>query len=566
MPRRRVRSAAPALVVPRRRARAAALVFGLGAALAAVVGCERPREPTPAASPAPPAPAGPRYVAVRAGDLPPGGEVRANVLYHTLRKGQTLSYLAERYLKFTDYYAVDELADAVAARNGLDGPARRATLGVGRELAIAEVRREPPDEPPRPREAPPGPEARAVYVTASTAGTGRVFELVRALKPLGLNTVVVDVKDSDGVVAYETRVALARETGADKNALVRDLPKLMRRLHDEGLRVVGRVAVFKDRWAARHARRLALNGPGGYYTDDGGLAWLDPSNPEARAYAVDLAREAVANGFDEVQFDYVRFPVVGDVRGLHYEGRGRGVPKHRVITEFVADAARAVHDAGRLVSIDVFGTVVWGEAADVERTGQRIADLAPHVDVLCPMVYPSHFHPGFHGHRYPAWEPYHFVSEGLRKMAAHAGERAPRPPALRPWLQAFPYRALGHFNADYVVEQLRGARDAGGYGFQLWDAKNDYAVAARGLAAWAVAPSPPAGEAAAPGPAADPGPPPARRDDGPPSPAARPSEAETGGAGRAPELRVTVVPGARDDAVDEARSPAAAPPAEAAAP
>ncbi|HEU4533458.1 MAG TPA: putative glycoside hydrolase, partial [Polyangiaceae bacterium] len=436
---------------------------------------------------------------------------------HTLRKGQTVSFLAERYLRLTDYYEVDALEAAIFRRNGLR---RRDPLGVGQTLEVADLRRVPPEAPPRPPEAAPGPEVRAIYVTASTAGTGRVFELVRTLKPLGLNAVVVDVKDSDGVVAYRTDVALARATEADKHALIGDPAKLLGRLHDEGLRVVARVAVFKDRWLARHERRLALeNASGDPYTDDGGMLWVDPSSEEVQNYAIDLAREAVARGFDEVQFDYVRFPVAGDVRGLRYAGRARGVPKHEVISGFVARAARAVHDAGRLVSIDVFGTVVWGEDADVKRTGQRIEDLAPHVDVLCPMVYPSHFHPGFHGHRYPAWEPYYFVSEGLKKMSEQA--KGAKRPALRPWLQAFPYRALGRFKAEYIVDQLRASRDAGAFGFQLWDAKNEYVVGARGLALWQAQAAPPdaaagappnaPGEAAAPdapaaGDAADPAP------------------------------------------------------------
>ncbi|HEU4411005.1 MAG TPA: putative glycoside hydrolase [Polyangiaceae bacterium] len=491
--------------MPSRRARLAALALGALSAAAPLAGCDTQAPPGPRAAgapsastaPAQAAPPPPRYIEVRADALPPGGEVREHVLYHTLRKGQTVSYLAERYLRLTDYYGVDELEGAILKRNRLR---RGKALTVGDTIAIADLRRALPDPPPRPPEAAPGPEVRAIYVTASTAGTGRVFDLVRALKPLGLNTVVVDVKDSDGVVAYETDVALARATGADRDGLIRDLPKLMQRLRAEDVRVVARVAVFKDRWLARHARRLALKQANGDpYTEDGGLTWLDPSSEEVQNYAIELAREAVRRGFDEVQFDYVRFPVIGRVNHLRYEGRSRGLAKHEIITDFVAKAARAVHDAGRLVSIDVFGTVVWGEEADVNRTGQRIADLAPHVDVLCPMVYPSHFHPGFHGHRYPAWEPYYFVHEGLKKMAEQAAEKAPpRRPALRPWLQAFPYKALSHFNGQYIVDQLRGARDAGGFGFQLWDAKNDYGVGARGLALWREANAPPEGAGQSP--------------------------------------------------------------------
>ncbi len=492
-----------------RRARLAALALGISSAAAQLAGCD-PASPAPPAGPlasapppAPSAPAPARYVDVPEGALPPGGEVREHLIHHTLRQGQTVSFLAERYLKLTDYYAVEELEAAIFERNRLR---RRAVLSVGQALAIAELRRAPPAAPPQPPEAAPGPEARAIYVTASTAGTGRVFDLVRTLKPLGLNAIVVDVKDSDGLVAYRTDVALAREIGADKQPLIADLPKLVGRLRDENQRVVARVAAFKDRRAARHAPRLALKQPNGdpYSEEEAGVVWLDPSNEEAQTYAIDLAREALARGFDEVQFDYVRFPVAGDVNRLRYEGRARGATKQQIITDFVARAARAVHDDGRLVSIDVFGTVVWGEEADVRRTGQSVRDLAPHVDVLCPMVYPSHFHPGFHGHRYPAWEPHYFVSEALKKMAEQAGEGGRKPPAMRPWLQAFPYKALGHFNAQYVVDQLRGARDAGGFGFQLWDAKNDYSVGARGLALWReeTAPegpaAPPEGTAGAP--------------------------------------------------------------------
>ena len=135
------------------------------------------------------------------------------------------------------------------------------------------------------------------------------------------------------------------------------------------------------------------------------------------------------------------------------------------------------------MSVDIYGVVAWGEPIDVETTGQRVEDLAKVADVLSPMLYPSHFYPGFRGSPLPALEPYHFVHEGVSRIRERL---APEPVRIRPWLQAFAYRTGNAFDAKYVVAQLEASRDAHGRGFLLWDPRSQYRVAKEGIARFGV--------------------------------------------------------------------------------
>jgi hypothetical protein len=408
--------------------------------------------------------------------LPPGGALIDGRIRHTVQKGQSLGWLASRYLKFTDYYTTGQLAKAIERDNGLT----RAWLAPGQEIVLPPPRSIPLSARtvPRDRSTP----FHGVYVTMTSAGSERILSLVRQLKPAGLNAVVIDIKDMDGVIAYPTAVPLARAIGAAERGTIRDLPKLINLLHAEGIHVIARQVVFYDRYVAQQAPHLALQSTGGGpWRQHNKQVWADPAHPEVQDYNLAIAREAVSLGIDEIQFDYIRFPAEGDTGSIAYSFDIATTPKHEIITGFLKRAKETLAPMGALVSLDVYGVVAWDEKRDVEITGQRLEDLGRYADAISPMLYPSHFYPPFDGHNYPAWEPYYFVHQGVLKSARKIGDGGA---VVRPWLQAFPYKVKHRYGPDYVTAQLLASDEVGGLGYLLWNAQNDYDVGLKGMELW----------------------------------------------------------------------------------
>jgi hypothetical protein len=206
-------------------------------------------------------------------------------------------------------------------------------------------------------------------------------------------------------------------------------------------------------------------------------------------YNLTLARLAVAAGADEIQFDYVRFPAEGDQADATFEfeswnaaaspaGEASPSPspeapprwtRSRVITEFLERAYKEIHPTGVLLSLDVFGVMAWERSVDLAHTGQNIAEMARHCDVLSPMIYPSHFF-GMDGYERPGDAPERFIGSSMkrfREITAGSGV------VLRPWLQAFAWRTPS-YSPEYVVTQVRVAQQNGGVGYLFWNASNDY--------------------------------------------------------------------------------------------
>ena len=461
------------------------LALGLSAALLGpIVGCdssppknggEAPRTAQSEPTPSPPPSYPPDFHPGFGEKLPDGGAFQAGQIRHTIQKGQSTAYLADHYLKYTDYYTKQGLKKALVKHNQLASE----TLSIGQVLSIPGVRQAPlkGERVQRDRRF----DARGIYVTQTSAATERIFTLVKELKPLGLNTVVFDVKDMDGIVAYKTEVPLAIKTGARRET-IRDMGKLIAMLHDQGIHVVARQVLFHDKWVAQREPRLALQSKkGGPWREKGRLVWLDPNHPEVQDYNLAIARELADLGVDEIQFDYIRFPAMGDTKNIAYSFDRDKIRKDEVITAFLKRAYEDLHPRGVLLSIDLFGVVAWDEGVDVKITGQRMEDLGKYVDVISPMVYPSHFYPPFDGFKYPAWEPYYFVYQGVLRTAKKTDGTGV---VIRPWLQAFPFMVKNRFNADYVATQIKASYDAGGIGWLLWDAQNQYDVGRQGMERW----------------------------------------------------------------------------------
>ena len=302
----------------------------------------------------------------------------------------------------------------------------------------------------------------------------RVLDLVAKTE---LNAVVIDVKGDRGWVLYRTEVPLALAVGAQGPAVYRDFDAFLAELKARGVYTIARIVTFKDNVLATARPDLAIvdtrtRKP---WVDNEKLAWVDPFRQETWAYNIAIAQEAVRKGFDEVQFDYVRFPTDGKLSAAQYAKPNSRETRLPAIAGFLERARKQIGPLGGFVAADIFGYTAFNENdTDI---GQRIEELAPHVDYLCPMLYPSGYHKGIPGYRNAVEHPYQVVHESvrlIRKRAAHT------PVQVRPWLQDFRDYAYDRriFGAPEVRAQITGADEAGGAGWMLWNPRNDYTSAA----------------------------------------------------------------------------------------
>jgi hypothetical protein len=315
---------------------------------------------------------------------------------------------------------------------------------------------------------------RAAYLTYFGVGDRgirtRVLDLTSRTE---LNAVVIDVKGDRGWVLYRTEVEQALAVGAQGPATLRDFDGLMADLKSRGIYTIARIVTFKDNVLASSRPDLAIidTRTGKPWIDNEKLAWVDPFREEVWAYNIALAKEAVRRGFDEVQFDYVRFPTDGKLGVARYARPNTKDNRLPTIAGFLARARREIGPTGAFVGADIFGYTAFNENdTDI---GQRIEEIAPHLDYICPMVYPSGYHKGIPGHPNPVLVPYQVVHESVRLIRKRSTGTVAR---IRPWLQDFKDYAFDRriFGVSEVQAQIRGAEEAGGAGWMLWNPRNDY--------------------------------------------------------------------------------------------
>lgn len=298
---------------------------------------------------------------------------------------------------------------------------------------------------------------KGIYLAATTLGSTKGDQLIDALVKVGGNTVVIDVQVG-GQFAYPTTIP--------------DMKGALQKLHDKNIYVIGRFVLFKNELLAKEKPEWTLKDKktGKPFSNREGVIWLDSGNPELLAFYADKCRELADFGFDEIQFDYVRFPEAGSGGYIGYTYTGiETTTREQTIVNAVTTLGSALHEKGVKVGIDVFGIIVWDKVSG-PIIGQNIAALAPHVDAIYPMSYPSHFGPGWGGHENPGDEPYFFNHETTKKFLEQtAGSGA----QIRPWLQGFVYRTA-KFDSQYVSQEIKALTDLGITQYVVWNAANNY--------------------------------------------------------------------------------------------
>ena len=389
-------------------------------------------------------------------ELPPG------TISVTAKAVTTAQFLARGHLTESQYMTVAEYVEAIAKANG-----DKTTFKKGDNILVPGIEPQPIVEKTRPFAK--DTEVRAIYMTGGTAGSAHGIDLVRRWHQAGGNAVVFDIKDSDGSINIPFDHPLAKKV---KNHPITNLPKYVRFLHSLDMHVIARQALFRDDNIAQNHSELAVQSRSLHqpWRENGKLVWSDSSNKEVQDYNIALAKYVATSGVDEIQFDYVRFPAEGNQADAQFAfQKDPKIHRDDVIADFLDRAYSQLHPMGVLVSLDVFGIMAWQRQVDLSHTGQDIAKMAKHCDVISPMIYPSHFF-GMDGYASPGDAPEHFISVSMDRFEkATAGTGV----VLRPWLQAFRWRTKT-YSPEYILKQVSSSHAHYGNGFLFWNAANDY--------------------------------------------------------------------------------------------
>ncbi|MFA5211267.1 MAG: putative glycoside hydrolase [Patescibacteria group bacterium] len=313
-------------------------------------------------------------------------------------------------------------------------------------------------------------EVKALYLTAYSAGLdSKTDQIIDLMEKTELNAVVIDIKDYTGFVLYDSNLPIVNEFGLEKN-LLGDLKKIIKKFHEKNIYVIARQTVFQDPILAEKKDDWAIkNKFGGIWRDYKGLSWVDPSKKDVWKYNLDIAREATKFGFDEINFDYVRFPSDGDLNTVFYENQTQN--KNEIMADFFSYLDESLKNYPVWISIDFFGFVM--ERQDGMSIGQTLAGAIDKVDFICPMMYPSHYPSGHLGLQNPADYPYLVIDNGMKK-AENVFKNSKRT-QVRPWIQAFNIGAV--YDAEKIRAQIDAIEKYDNNGFMLWNAANRYTEA-----------------------------------------------------------------------------------------
>lgn len=337
-------------------------------------------------------------------------------------------------------------------------------------------------EPEKPL-ADPSEVIKALYSTSTSAGNpGKIDNFIKLIKKAGLNAMVIDIKDYSGYVFYDSGIEDVSKYKAEK-IMIPKINTLIKKLHDENIYVIARVVVFQDPRLAAARPELAVKNraTGGVWRDNLNLAWLDPGSQDVWDYIVKISEDAASRGFDEINYDYIRFPSDGRLSAMSFPFFDKKkITKEQGIKEFFTYLREKMGSVR--ISADVFGLAT--SAKDDLGIGQVIENAYQNFDAVAPMVYPSHYAVGFLGFAEPARHPYEVVKYAIEKAVIKLEEynstkevfgpreKEPSSAKIRPWIQAFDMGDI--YTVDKIKVQIKASDEAGGTGWMLWNPANNY--------------------------------------------------------------------------------------------
>jgi len=318
---------------------------------------------------------------------------------------------------------------------------------------------------------------KGIYVSGPIAGHTKMDDLIALVDETELNAMVIDVKNDDGRITYKMQTDTVLEIDAGIG-YIHDIDELIRKCKEKDIYLIARIVAFRDPYLAEQKPELAVKTlTGETFRDKNGLAWVNPYRKEVWDYLMEIAKGAIESGFDEIQFDYIRFSTDLKAGETYFGPEAETISKIDIITKFTEYAYETLSPLGVYVAADVFGTVIDNET-DQSIVGQDYVQMAQHLDYICPMVYPSHYVNGAYGIPIPDAEPYRTVQAAMSSSAQVLDSVPEENRAnVRVWLQSFTASWVsGHisYGREQIRDQIKGAYDAGYEEWILWNAGVNY--------------------------------------------------------------------------------------------
>lgn len=315
-------------------------------------------------------------------------------------------------------------------------------------------------------------QVKAVYVTACVAATPSWREkLLKLADDTEINSIVVDIKDYTGTISFEPDNAALKEKNGGTGCRVKDMRQFVEEAHRRGVYVIGRITVFQDPHYTKAHPELAVRSlsTGGVWKDHKGLSFIDVGAKDYWDYIIAIAKDSYNAGFDELNFDYIRFPSDGNMKDVSYTWSGT-TTKSVMLKSFFSYLRGNLSGTGVVLSADLFGMTTTNK--DDLNIGQILEDALMYFDYVAPMVYPSHYPPNFNGWKNPNQYAYEVVNFSMSRAVERAVAASTTPLKLRPWLQDFDYG--GNYGPTEVRAQIKATYDAGLTSWMLWDPGNKY--------------------------------------------------------------------------------------------
>ncbi len=310
---------------------------------------------------------------------------------------------------------------------------------------------------------------KALYLTfwGANIKSKTLKRILKIIDEKNINAVVVDVKNEYGSTSYKTSFDQANSYGAWYQRTIKDIDLFMALMKEKNIYTIARIVTFKDELQASHNVDYAIKkADGSVWRNHDNMAWVDPFDPRAHDYTISIAEDAARIGFDEINFDYIRFPAKSK---LKYSKENTQENRIKAIGDFLESAQNRLRRYGVFISVDTYGNICWSK--DDNNIGQTVTSMAKYADYLAPMLYPSGFASGSFYFEHPSEHPYDVIYRSIKNTKDRID-----PIRVRPWLQYFKDYAhkKRHYKKFEINEQIRASEDANTSGWMMWSPSSRY--------------------------------------------------------------------------------------------